>query len=317
MDEKYKQFEKYDWTDVRWQAYHSELYPPPNYKQVLKFKRKWYRNNVDKDFDVSYEPGASSAAGSGDATAGGTTPDPAAGDSSQWTSMGFKAILCLMSYVTGLVLSFISILGIVSARLPIGILMFSFLLELLMKHKIKFSTEYLQNVMQEDVAMMPMMAMTVLLPGIHAAVYLVALVPFVITGVLSFAIICKSSPIIPTFIKGSMTALADVSTRYLLLQARADSEVMLGFVLIAGVFTQLNTVMHPLLYWNVMRMRYSMMPWTQASFRKIDGLLYPVLGKIPGISIVYSKFKNLLHGFADVTSQQAGAGGSGMGCAVQ
>lgn len=317
MEEKYKQFETYDWADARWQAYHSELYPPPNYKQVLKFKKKWYRNNVDKDFDVSYEPGASSTAGSGEASAGGTAPDPRAADDCKWSSMGFKAVLCGLSYVTGLVLALSSLPGLVSARLAIGSLTCSFILELMVKHKFKFSTEYLENLMQEDVAFMPMIAVAVLMPGIHDAVYIVVLLPFMITGALSLAIICKNSPKAPVFIKGPMSALADVSIRYALLQARADSEVMLGFILIVGVFTQLNNPMHPLLYWNVMRMRYIMMPWTQASFRKIDGLLNPVLGKIPGISTIYSKFKNLLHSFADVSSQQTGAGAGGMGCSVQ
>jgi len=59
MAEGYQKFLEFDWSDERWQTYLDGLYPPPNHKQVLRFKKKWYKKNVDSDFDDTYEPEAS------------------------------------------------------------------------------------------------------------------------------------------------------------------------------------------------------------------------------------------------------------------
>lgn len=56
MQKKYEEFEKFSWADQRWQTYLDNLYPKPNYKQLDKFKRKFYKNTIDKDFDVTYDP---------------------------------------------------------------------------------------------------------------------------------------------------------------------------------------------------------------------------------------------------------------------
>mmetsp|Transcript_114631 Transcript_114631/g.214636 ORF Transcript_114631/g.214636 Transcript_114631/m.214636 type:complete len:311 (+) Transcript_114631:32-964(+) len=309
MEEKYKQFEEFNWSDERWHAYLNELYPPPNYKQVLKFKKKWYKKTIDPEFDVSYEPFASSA-GSASGTAGGSTfTPPTSSEGAAWASMGFKGMLCGIAYVISLSLSLSSILGVAPTRFAIMALIFSFVLEVVMKHPIKFSTDYLQTIMQEDVTMMPFLAVTVLLPGIQPAIYIVALVPFALTAIMSLAMICKHYPQMPGLLR-FLTPLAEISARYTLMQARSDSEVMLGFVFIAGVFLKVNSFMHPLLYWNMMRMRYTMTPWTQASFRKVDGFLSPILDKIPGVSTLYSKLKDALHNFADVQKQ------GGSGCSI-
>jgi hypothetical protein len=34
------------------------LFPTPPRDRVEKLRKKWYRDNVDKDFDINYEPPA-------------------------------------------------------------------------------------------------------------------------------------------------------------------------------------------------------------------------------------------------------------------
>merc|ERR1711920_45720 len=108
---------------------------------------------------------------------------------------------------------------------------------------------------------------------------------------MSLAQISKHAKIkgVPTFIASKIETFADIHVRYQIMQARADAEVMLGFFLIVGVFTKLASPLSPLLIWQFLMMRYAMSPWTQATFRKIDGILNPVLGKIPLVSTLYSK----------------------------
>ena len=52
---KETQFKAYDWSsNERWQQYLKNVYPMPPLNRLEKMKRKWYKNNVDKDFDVDF-----------------------------------------------------------------------------------------------------------------------------------------------------------------------------------------------------------------------------------------------------------------------
>ena len=52
---KETQFKSYDWsTNEKWQSYLKNVYPMPPLNRLEKMKRKWYKNNVDKDFDVDF-----------------------------------------------------------------------------------------------------------------------------------------------------------------------------------------------------------------------------------------------------------------------
>ena len=57
MEEKYKQYRKFDWTlNEKWQIYLNNLFPTPPRDRLEKMRKKWYRDNIDKDFDLTYEP---------------------------------------------------------------------------------------------------------------------------------------------------------------------------------------------------------------------------------------------------------------------
>jgi hypothetical protein len=57
--DKFKSYEKYNWAnDQKWQEYYKGLYPVPSAKIVEKRKRAFYKKNVDKDFDVDFDPDA-------------------------------------------------------------------------------------------------------------------------------------------------------------------------------------------------------------------------------------------------------------------
>ena len=57
MEQKFREYRKFDWTlNDKWQQYLSNIFPTPPRDKLEKMRRKWYRDNVDKDFDVNYEP---------------------------------------------------------------------------------------------------------------------------------------------------------------------------------------------------------------------------------------------------------------------
>ncbi len=56
QEERFKKYQEYDFrTDQEWFKYFDELYPTPSQKKVDKFKRKYYKRNIDPDFDVNYK----------------------------------------------------------------------------------------------------------------------------------------------------------------------------------------------------------------------------------------------------------------------
>ena len=57
MEEKYKQFELIDWSkEEKWQLYFSNITPTPPGNKIPYYKKKYFRNNYDKDFDITWEP---------------------------------------------------------------------------------------------------------------------------------------------------------------------------------------------------------------------------------------------------------------------
>jgi hypothetical protein len=58
MEQKWREYKKFDWTlNDKWQQYLSNLYPMPSRDLLEKKRKRWYKDNIDKDFDLSYEPG--------------------------------------------------------------------------------------------------------------------------------------------------------------------------------------------------------------------------------------------------------------------
>jgi hypothetical protein len=51
-EETIKKFKEYDFSkDEKWQAYLGAIYPVPPINEINKRKKKWYKNNVDQEFD--------------------------------------------------------------------------------------------------------------------------------------------------------------------------------------------------------------------------------------------------------------------------
>jgi hypothetical protein len=54
-DQVFQKYKDYDLIhDPRWQTYMNSLYPTPGPVTLEKFKRKWYKRNVDDALDVDY-----------------------------------------------------------------------------------------------------------------------------------------------------------------------------------------------------------------------------------------------------------------------
>lgn len=317
MEEEYERFLAFDWSHEGWQTYLNNLYPAPNQRQILRFKKKWYKKNVNSDFDDTYEPqtAAQSTSTSSSATFSApsvrSAPLPAFTNSSyhdgtRWAIMGKKSQICFVAYAASLTMAVGSFAFVFPPYQALLVLVSSMLLEILAKYGLKFKTEYLHNVLLDDVGVMPIMALTLLTPGLHPLIRTMALIPSFLTALLSFAQICKNYTRLPVWLSEFFAPLAEPKARYQVMKARAQVEVGLGFILIVGIFVALAAPFSAVLFWNSMIMRYMMSAWTQAAFKGIDDLLQPVLGKIPGIKQAYAAIKRNLYSLVDPESRKAG-----------
>lgn len=57
MEEKYKKFLEYNWENSdEWHSYYINLFPTPPENKIIRYKKKFYRNKIDPDFDIDYKP---------------------------------------------------------------------------------------------------------------------------------------------------------------------------------------------------------------------------------------------------------------------
>lgn len=57
MQAKYDAYKRYNWQgDPKWQLFLSNLLPVPPIAVLEKRRRRWYKLNIDKEFDVEFEP---------------------------------------------------------------------------------------------------------------------------------------------------------------------------------------------------------------------------------------------------------------------
>lgn len=320
MAEGYQRFLDFDWSHDGWQAYLDGLYPPPNHAQLLKFKKKWYKKNVDADFVDAQEPPSATPRGGAvpDSDAGGAAgpppaaatpssfPSPAFADGTKWQVMGKKATICFAAYGVAVVMAIGSFAWVLPPHQALMVLVGAFVLEILAKYGFKFTQEYVQHVIIDDVGVMPIMALTLLMPGPHRVIRVCALTGPFLTAVMSFSQICKNHGVLPVWVREFFSPLAEPAARYKLMQIRGFVEVATGFLLLLGVLTATAAPFSALLYWNFMMMRYMMSHWTQQAFQKIDDVLRPVCDKVPGLRGGYSALKRRLFGFVDPESKRAG-----------
>jgi len=308
MAEKYQQFLEFDWSHSGWHEYLEGLYPQPDPKKLVKFKKKWYKKNVDPDFDDSYEPPGAKATDGPSSAGKREVPELVAGitDGSRWKKLSKKATICFTVYTIALVFTIAAAAGIFPTYQALLVLIAAFFLEILAKYGLKIDSAYLYNVLLDDVGPLPIMMVTQLTPGAHPCIRVVALISPFLTAFLSYCQICKAHAKIPKLIRDFFSPVADMAARYKVMQVRADVEVVLGVVLVLGALTMRAAPISVLLYWNVMMMRYMMNPFTQATFRKTDEVLNPVLSKVPGISQGYSGTKRAMYGFVDPKSKKSG-----------
>ncbi|CDW87014.1 secy-independent transporter protein [Stylonychia lemnae] len=315
MEEKFKAFRKFDWTlSEKWQLYLSNLYPIPARDRLEKIRKRWYRDNIDKEFDINYEEP------SDEQRQQQQSQQRAQGSQNQYQQnpyAGYQYPEQLPSFKLYQEVLWVVFLLSIPFRFYTGFLAFGALLcGLIRRHGYpKFSQEYLQRVAFDDNFHMITYVGTLTMSSGSLIMY----VPLILSAFLEISPSGKKfieqyqripfvSYFKDTFDKG-------VTLKSQFIEMRSDFEVYIGLYLIVVWFIGWSNFLQIIIYWQLMRVRYMMSANLQAAFRRLDTKIsgYLQSPSVPEVvRTVYIKMKSFLAGMAEQPNpNQAPSGGVG------
>ncbi|XP_026191365.1 uncharacterized protein LOC34621418 [Cyclospora cayetanensis] len=322
-----EKFVCFDWANsAAWQEYLVNLYPTPPLNRLLKWKKKFYKAHQDPSFDVNCVkvdqvlrgevPSASNRPSSSYCPSGSPTFMRPVGNPPSAAALRFLSPLTLLCLSAGMLK--ITVAAATSGKDPMAsfIVTGAFMLRLyscfglppvklwplsqLGDSLANDGFPYFQQVLQNDAMHGTLFfLLTGLMPN-----SLPLMASPLITGSLVLAQILREGNGLPSFITNlrfmrSFTSFLD-QKRYRALQLRADLEVYYGLFffiwsLVRMQFSLSDFILPAYLYWQLQKLRYQMCPYSQASVRRVDGLILSFTSHpaCPGVvRMIYDKIRN-------------------------
>ena len=282
MDEKYKQFKEYDWINSKeWQLYYSNLYPTPPPSKILRYKKKFYRNKIDSNFDIDYEPPKeeeNTTNNNTNNTQYSNANQSSSNQSSQETFTNeqtfetYKAAQTLARPINSSLLLLIETISLLAffVSLPIRyrtnlLAIIPFLIRTIRLVGIpQFNMTYLQVVLMNDACHTLLFAVQIIIERFNY--YL--LFPIIISAVIALCENLKNINAKIPIVQGYVDLIYNKKEE--IIQSRSHVEVAIGFVSIIGIFLKLNSFLTPIIYWQMIRVRYTLNPYIKQSFKDIN-----------------------------------------------
>ena len=317
MEEKYKKFLDFDWqTSKEWQLYWTNLYPTPPPSKIERYKRKFYKNKIDYDFDIDYKPPQSEKPqqNQNSYSNNSTYTDSNSGYTYTYAYPPFNPInsVLLKTIETYLLLFFLMSLPFKFYSKQLASL--AYLLRTLRLNGIpKWKVEYLQGLMGIDAIHVLIYSLILFIERFNY--YLI--LPIALATVIDLCDNLNSEKQLNMFKKYFDMIL---NRKENLLQDRANIEVGIGFLLIVGVFMRLNSFLLPIIYWQLMKVKYFLQPRIKKSFELLNGHVnkFKNSSTCPSIlKVVIDKIQWLFEYFGKIDTNQAQQNNSGFGkCSI-
>lgn len=292
MEEKYKKFKEYNWVESEeWQSYYRNLYPTPPPSKILRYKKKFYRNKIDPDFDIDYKP-ASEQEETNNSTSSSSNQSQSQNQNTNYSQNSYqdqqqqftaeqtfetyKAAQNLGTPIQNPMLQSIEtlILSLFIMSLPfryktvlIGVIGFG--LRCIRKVGIpQFNMNYLQAlIMNENFHSFIFTGQTVvdklnyymMLPSIISAVMAIC------ENINENAMINQSLGMIKPYIDMVNSKKEEIT------QGKYHIELAIGFISAIGSLLKINSFLTPIIYFQLMRVRYTLNPYIKQSFKELNG----------------------------------------------
>ena len=334
MEEKYKKFKEFDWVGSKeWQLYYTNLFPTPPPSKILRYKKKFYHNKIDPDFGINYQPpeeettsnttsnttSYNTSSSSNYSSNNANTSNQDAFSTGQ-TFETYRAAQSLANPIRSeplqMLETFLLFLFIFSLPLRYKSALFGIVAFLVRTIRIvgvpKFDLTYLQVFIMNDAC--------------HSLLFTVQTLPdrlnyYMMLPVVISAIIAICDNLNSLNLKfGPIKSYVDLinNKKEDLLQSKSYVEVAIGFVSIAGIFLKINSILTPIIYWQLMRVRYTLNPYIKKSFSDLNDLANNIKNneKCPGpIKFVIEKVQWAFSFMGKMSNPQTGQaqGNNGQG----
>jgi len=316
-----EKFLSFDWKDDRWQKYLSGLYPTPDHKNIIKFKKKWFKRTIDEALDVDWDPSASTPSGSTTAGSGGTTTSggsyvpgatPYGAPSSSLSKQKATVAFCL--HLVSCIAATACTVGVLPNVYTMCLLVISFGFEIYAKYRIQFNAEWVRRVCTDDLGQALFIIPSLFLLKDEAVLSFASLVSPILTCILAAGQLTKHPISIPGLITSKFAQFGEIAVRYQIMGLRADIEVGLVFLVWVFVCMGRASIISAFIYTQYLFISYTTNAFTQSTFRKVDGYITPLVDKVPPIAKLYGYVKNFL--YSQVTPQAPAAGRSMPRCTI-
>ena len=330
MDKKYKKFKKYNWAySDDWQNYYRNLYPSPPISKLLHYKKKFYRNYIDPDFDINYVP----PEGENQETL--YTPPPEVieknlkklkkdknnnqennnedkeEEKSQYDKLLEKYELSKKNCrpINSIILKYsqLILLLLFIFSIPVGIktnqfALYAFLIKVIREvGKPYFSKKYFQCLLMND--------------SFHSLLYIFLcyldyfnyymILPIAISTIIAIAEDFKDNNLGFNYINNYISTVNKVKEK--LIEDKTYIEVIIGFLEIIGASIGINTFKTPIIYWHILRFRYIVNPYVNQSFGELNQIVnkFKKNNKCPNfLSYIIEKMQSVFNYLGNISFNQ-------------
>lgn len=274
MEEKFKKFQEVDWSaNEKWQNYFSNLYPTPPGNKVEYFKRKFYKMNIDEDFDINYTPNNNSNT-SNNNFSNQSRNNPYAHSTggvniNQSDSKIFKGFT-LIENILWVFSIFYCFTYLPYIRV---ICIIPYIIRIIRRvGRPNLTYNYAEKVMLDE--------------HLHFLLYLALLfidrynlylmLPHILTGILNIGEYLKFTNVLPTLHN------LIVNNRVLISEIRANLDLFLVVFLIIGIFMQINSIFICIFFMQYLRMKYMLNVDCKYAFSRLNGYVNSKKTILPG-----------------------------------
>eukprot|EP01066_Platyproteum_vivax_P014692 Platyproteum_vivax@DN656_c0_g1_i1.p1 len=308
--ESFKLFQDFDWSNSEWLKYFDGLYPTPPQTQVLKWKKKWYKKNIDPSLDLNEgaeptpPPSAKQHQPQHFSGQFGAPPPPASYAAAKQPNL---LLFAAVGHISALFFYLCYLVGYGWAyNRAIQTFLVTYVVDSMCRYGVpRLNTEWWMPVVFDDCVQSTMMLVFLMM----GAPMFIGLASPTITSALAISQIYSISPLVQRFTPLFLQKYMSDGHKFLeskkirVMQYRANAEVMAGVLLAVMAIVKRAGFLPVLLYWTWMRARFMASAFTQSAFRSVDGQIRKVLPA--AVLAYYDKAQKWIYSFVDPAQQRS------------
>lgn len=298
MEEKYKKFLEYNWVESeQWQSYYRNLYPTPPPSKILRYKKKFYRNKIDPDFDIDYNPPNSTDSQSNYTNTNSNTNNTNSqnNENKSYNSYGSKidSSMNYLSHYIEIVLMTLFLCSLIIRFKPslAGLVAFLFRSLRVVKQKPELSIAYLHHLIITD----PFQTFIFLFESLIDKFHYYTMIPVAISAIIA---ISENAQIIKINF-GPLNYFFDYINinKEMIYQDKSNIQVGIGFFAIIGWFFGLHSFMIIFAYWQLIHMMYKFNNHIAKSFNDLNNVVNQIKNREECPEVVKTIITKIQEGF--------------------